>query len=185
VITKEDIFHYVYAVLHNPTYREKYASNLKRDFPRIPLYKNFSQWTDWGKQLMELHINYESVIPYPLKRQEKHQKNTNPAIYNLLEKGKLKQDKENGIIYIDGFTELHGIPKQAWEYKLGGRSSLEWILDQYRETKPKDPTIAEKFNAYSFKDYKEVVIDLLKRVCTISIKTIEITDAMKTVKNLM
>ena len=65
-ITKEDIFHYTYAVLHNPAYRKKYELNLKREFPRIPFYENFFQWRDWGKQLMNLHINYETVAPFPL-----------------------------------------------------------------------------------------------------------------------
>ena len=62
-ITKEDIFYYTYAVLHNPAYRKKYELNLKRAFPRIPFYDNFFQCRDWGKKLMELHMNYESVQP--------------------------------------------------------------------------------------------------------------------------
>jgi len=67
-ITKLDIFHYTYAVLHNPAYREKYAMNLKRELPRIPFYDNFFQWVLWGKQLMDLHLNFESVSEYPLER---------------------------------------------------------------------------------------------------------------------
>lgn len=67
-ISRENIFHYVYAVLHNPAYRQKYEQNLKRDFPRIPFYDNFFQWVEWGQKLMDLHINYETVEPYPLKR---------------------------------------------------------------------------------------------------------------------
>ena len=66
-ITKENIFHYVYAVLHNPAYRKKYELNLKREFPRIPFYEDFKQWAAWGKSLMNLHINYETVKPYELK----------------------------------------------------------------------------------------------------------------------
>lgn len=67
-ITKTDIFHYVYAVLHQPAYRAKYEINLKREFPRIPFYENFNQWSQWGKQLMDLHLNYEKVEPFGLKR---------------------------------------------------------------------------------------------------------------------
>ena len=67
-ITKEDIFHYVYGVLHNPAYRKKYELNLKREFPRIPFYKDFWQWAKWGKQLMDLHINYEEAKSFQLKR---------------------------------------------------------------------------------------------------------------------
>ena len=70
------------------------------------------------------------------------------------------------------------MPPDAWRYRLGSRSALEWVLDQYKERKPRDPTIAEKFNTYRFADYKERVIDLLKRVCTVSVRTMEIVDDM-------
>ncbi|MDQ3129663.1 MAG: DNA methyltransferase, partial [Acidobacteriota bacterium] len=91
---------------------------------------------------------------------------------------KLRADKENGAIIIDSMTTLTGVPALAWEYKLGNRSALEWILDQYKEKKPSDATIAERFNTYKFEDYKEQVIDLLKRVCTVSVKTMEIVGQM-------
>jgi predicted helicase len=167
-ITKLDIFHYTYAVLHNPAYRTKYELNLKREFPRIPFYEDFHQWVNWGKQLMDLHINYETVEPYPLKRIDL------PFAKNRTPKAKLKADTVNGTIILDDVTSLEGIPKIAWEYRLGNRSALEWILDQYKEKKPKDPTIAEKFNTYRFADYKEHVIDLLQRVCTVSVETMQI-----------
>jgi predicted helicase len=169
-LNKEDIFHYVYGVLHNPAYREKYALNLKRDFPRIPFYNNFWEWVNWGKQLMELHIGYESVKPYVLKEITKEVENP---------KAKLKADKAAGTIAIDEASTLTGIPAEAWEYKLGNRSAIEWILDQYKESKPKDPTIAEKFNTYRFADYKEQVIDLIKRVTTVSVETMRIVGEMK------
>ncbi|MHC1739190.1 MAG: type ISP restriction/modification enzyme [Ignavibacteriaceae bacterium] len=192
-IAKEDIFHYVYAVLHNPAYRKKYELNLKREFPRIPFYKDFRKWTEFGKELMSLHINYEEVEPYPLKvivsktkaestrkkkaaQSVKDEEKIYAGKYKI--KTKLKADKLNGIIEIDEITILKGIPKQAWEYKLGNRSALEWILDQYKEKKPKDPTIAEKFNTYRFADYKDHVLDLLSRVCTVSVKTMDIINKM-------
>jgi predicted helicase len=81
--------------------------------------------------------------------------------------------------YPDSATTLTGIPPEAWDYRLGNRSALEWILDQYKEKKPKDPTIREKFNTYRFADYKEKVIDLLMRVVTVSVRTVEITASMK------
>ncbi len=71
-----------------------------------------------------------------------------------------------------------GIGPGAGRYRLGSRSALEWVLDQYKERKPRDPTIAEKFNAYRFADYKERVIDLLQRVCAVSVRTMEIVDGM-------
>lgn len=172
-ITKIDIFHYTYAVLHNPEYRKKYELNLKRDFPRLPFYENFAQWVNWGKQLMELHINYETVAPYNLTRVDIPLKD-----YQKTPKPKLKADKTKGNIILDDVTTLQNIPSEAWEYMLGNRCALEWILDQYKEKKPKDPTIAEKFNTYRFADYKEQVIDLLMRVCTVSVETMNIIQVM-------
>ncbi len=183
-ITKEAIFHYVYAVLHDPIYREKYALNLKREFPRIPLYgetdATFWQWAAWGEELMALHIGYENVAPAKLSRidtpDEKSRKNAGIA---YAPKAMLKADKEAGRIALDAETTLTGIPAEAWEYKLGNRTALEWILDQYKEKKPKDPTIREKFDTYRFADYKEKVIDLLMRVTTVSVRTQEIVGAMR------
>ena len=171
-ITKENIFHYTYAVLHHPAYREKYALNLRREFPRLPFYEDFPQWVKWGKQLMDLHLNYETVPKFSLKRLDKK------WATNAQNKPKLKTDKDAGKIHLDAMTTLQGVPPQAWEYQLGNRSALEWILDQYKEKKPRDKTIAEKFNTYRFADYKESVIELLQRVCTVSVETIEIIEKM-------
>ena len=95
-------------------------------------------------------------------------------------KALLKADKKGGRIVLDDVTILGGIPPEVWAYKLGNRSALEWILDQYKERKPKDPTIREKFDTYRFADYKDKVIDLLPRVTTVSVRTVAITRAMKT-----
>lgn len=178
-VTKEDVFHYVYAVLHNPTYREKYALNLKREFPRIPLYgktlKDFGRWAAWGAELMALHIGYESVEPFALKQVDVPLKTADASI---APKAKLKADKDAGTLVLDEVTTLSGVPSEAWGYRLGNRSALEWVLDQYKESKPKDPTIREKFNTYRFADHKPQVIDLLRRVCTVSIRTQAVVQAM-------
>lgn len=196
-IKKENVFHYIYGVLHNPHYREKYKLNLKKDLPRIPFHKDFWKWSNWGKELMDLHINYEQVEPFNLLRKDdilKVKKDT-PKLFlpKVREpetmfgikpklKVKLKADKENGKILIDEITTLSRVPKLAWEYKLGNRSAIEWILEYYKEKKPKDKTIAEKFNTYNFADYKEEVIELIKKVCTVSIKTMEIVNKMENEK---
>ncbi len=172
-ITKRDIFHYVYAVLHHPAYRQKYELNLKREFPRIPFYDDFWQWAAWGEQLMALHLHYETSAPFPLQRTD-----INPEETRIAYKARLKADKENGLIELDTLTTLSGIPASAWDYKLGNRSALEWVLDRYKERKPKDPTIAKQFNSYRFRDYKEDVIDLLGKVCTVSVETMKIINAM-------
>ena len=197
-ITKQNIFHYTYAVLHHPAYRTKYELNLKREFPRLPFYADFHQWAIWGKTLMDLHLKYETTEPYGLRRVDvgctkansdsplqetlipTYEPDTTKPIKRTTPKAKLKADKTEGKIILDTETTLEGVPTVAWDYKLGNRSALEWILDQYKEKTPKDPTIAKLFNTYRFADYKEQVIDLLQRVCTVSVKTMEIIQQMPT-----
>lgn len=184
-IGREHIFHYVYAVLHHPAYREKYALHLKQAFPRIPFYTDFFKWAAWGKELMELHIGFEEVEPYPLERTDKPPKNATPEALALAKKAKLKalktkEGKYTGVIEIDGLTTLSGVPAAAWEYRLGGRSALEWVLERHKETTPKDPTIRELFNTYRFADHKERVIELLGKVTHVSLETGRILSEMPT-----
>lgn len=176
-ISKEAIFHYCYAVLHDPVYREKYAQNLKREFPRIPFYPDFWRWADWGEQLMQLHIGFESVEPFALARHDEPDLKARAA--GMPPKALLKSDPAAGSIALDSETTLRGVPPEAWAYKLGNRSAIDWVLDQHKEKKPKDPTIREKFDTYRFANYKEVVVDLLRRVTTVSVETVRITQAMK------
>jgi len=187
LITKEAIFDYVYGVLHDPVYREKYALNLKRAFPRIPFYPNFWQWADWGKTLMDLHIGYETVAPFELERIEAgpapqasaRKRGQDASERAEAPKPMLKANREAGRIVLDSQTTLSGVPPEAWDYRLGNRSALEWILDQYKEKKPKDPTVREKFDTYRFADHKENVIDLLMRVTRVSVETQKIVQAMR------
>ncbi len=181
-ITKDAIFHYVYAVLHDPIYREKYAQNLKREFPRIPLYgstpADFRRWAQWGEALTALHVGYESVEPWPLQRADIEDAKARSA--GQSPKPMLKADKPGGRIVLDSETTLSGIPPEAWNYKLGNRSALEWVLDQYKESKPRDLTIREKFDTYRFADHKEHVINLLARVTRVSVETQVIVEEIKT-----
>lgn len=118
---------------------------------------------------MDLHIGYEQVEPWPLKRvdvpDEKTRKNGGSP------KAMLKAEPAAGRIVLDSETTLTGIPPEAWNYKLGNRSALEWVLDQYKEKTPKDPTIRARFNTYRLADYKEKVIELLLRVTRVSVET--------------
>ena len=168
-ISAEDIFAYTYAVLHNPAYREKYAIDLLREFPRLPFYDDFPAWVDMGQQLLDLHIGFESAQPYGLVRED---------LDTDAKRVILRADRDAGVIRLDDQTRLTGVPESAWRYCLGSRFALEWILDQYKERKPRDPTVAAKFNTYRFADYKERVIDLLQRVCTVSVATMRIVDRM-------
>jgi predicted helicase len=193
LITKLDIFHYVYAILHKPEYRTKYEQNLKREFPRIPLYDDFWKYAEAGKKLMELHINYELEITNykPLLTR----KDIDLEVFKAGKAGKKKKtsdaDKEvaevttaftvypilkikDNNIEIDELTTLCGVPAQALAYKLGNRSAIEWVLDQYKPYKSDDKTIQEQFNNYNFADYKEQVIDLLQKVCWLSVETMKI-----------
>jgi predicted helicase len=180
-IDKRAIFNYVYGALHDPVYREKYGQNLKRDFPRIPFYDDFWKWTEWGEKLMALHLGYEKVDPWALERVDVLNKTAKKS--GVTPKVILRASEETGSIQLDSDTQLTGVPKNAWEYRLGNRAALQWILDQYKEKAPKDPIVREKFNTYRFADYKDHVIDLLKRVTRVSVETQAIIEEMKAAKN--
>ena len=179
-----------------PAYREKYALNLKAEFPRIPFYADFRRWADWGKRLVELHTGYAKLRGTPLERVDTGPKSAptqttlagmdprsgmqDPLpLYQQAPQCKLKAHKGAGSIEIDAVTSLQGIPAGAWDYRLGNRSALEWVLEEYREKNPKDPTIREKFNLYRFADHKEEVIRLLCQVCQASTETAAIIQAMR------
>ena len=174
-ITAEDIFAYTYAVLHDPVYRHDYRIDLLREFPRLPFYHEFDVWKQMGQELLDLHIGFETAEPYPLERVD---------LEGEPRRVILRADKAAGTIVLDDKTTLRGVHPGAWEYQLGSRSALEWVLDQYKKRKPRDPTIAERFNTYRFADYKEQVIDLLQRVCTVSVKTMEVMDRMSNVERI-
>lgn len=132
---------------------------------------------------MDLHINYENQKEYDLTRVDKKEdKPKNVLIQPENDKKtkkiavKLKTDEEKGVIFIDDETTLECVPKEAFEYKLGNRSAIEWICDQYKEKKYSDKTLEEMAlpNPYKFADYKEYVIQLIKKVCTVSVETMKI-----------
>ena len=170
-ITKWDIFHYNYAVLHHPDYREKYQANLRRDLPHIPFTVDFWGFANAGKTLANLHVNYESVPKYE-KLQLKETPNTQRIDWQV-EKMRFSKDKTQ-IYYNDYFT-LAGIPAEAFAYQLGTRSALEWVVDQYRVKVDKRSEIVSDPNRAEEPRY---IVDLIGRVVTVSLETVEI------VKNL-
>jgi predicted helicase len=170
-ITKDTIFAYCYGALHDPVYRETFAADLRREFPRIPLHDDFARWAGWGQQLLDLHIGYEKATPFKFNRLNAPTK-TAPI-------PKLRSEPDKGLVIIDSETQLSGIPREAWDYRLGNRSAIDWVLDQHKEKTPRDPTVRAKFNTYRFADYKEEMIKLLARVITVSLETVKITDAMR------
>ena len=168
-ITAEDIFSYTYAALHDPKYRVAYAIDLLQEFPRLYLYDDFYEWARLGQELLDLHIGYETATPWNLDRVEQQKPPGKPT---------LRAHKEYSTVKLDNQTILTNIPDSAWQYRLGSRSALEWVLDQYEEPTPENPNISEKFNTYRFADHKEHVIDLLKRVCTVSVETVRIVNQL-------
>lgn len=164
-ITKWDIFHYVYALLHHPLYREHYAANLKRELPRIPYAPNFKEFAEIGRRLAEIHINYEQQAEYPLDRIE----TPGAPLDWRVEKMKLSKDKRS-LIYND-FLTLSGIPPEAFEYRLGNRSALDWIIDQYQVSTDKRSGITNDPNRA---DDPEYIVRLIGQVITVSLETVQL-----------
>jgi predicted helicase len=168
-IGKWDIFHYVYAVLHHPQYREKYAANLKRELPRIPFAPEFKPFAKAGAKLAELHVGYEDQKEYPLKRIE----NKDAPLDWRVERMKLSKDKTQ-LAYND-FLTLAGIPPQTFEYRLGNRSALDWIIDQYRVTTDARSGIVSDPNR---PDDPQYIVRLIGKVITVSVETVKIVKGL-------
>ena len=172
VADKWHIFHYVYGLLHSPDYREKYKANLKRELPRIPLPQTIDQFHAFvsaGERLADLHVNYETQPEYPL---EEILHPVDPL--NLrVEKMKLTKDK-TAIIY-NGFLTLGGIPPEVFEYKLGNRSALEWIIDRYQVRTDKRSGIVNDPNRADDRWY---IVRLMRKVITVSLETMKIVNGL-------
>ena len=181
-VTKEAIFFYVYAALHDPVYRQKYAQNLKREFPRIPLHEDFWKWAAWGEQLLRLHTDFNDAQPWKLRRVDVPDKAARAA--GISPKPILKPNIEKNEIIIDTETSLEGIPPSAWLYRLGSRSALEWVLDQHKEKSGRDEVVRDNFERYTFAEHKERVIDLLRKVTKVSVETMTILDELEKVSRI-
>jgi predicted helicase len=164
-ITKWDIFYYIYAILHHPLYRAKYAANLRRSLPRIPYAPDFSAFAEAGKRLADLHVNYETQKEYKLEFIE----NAKSKLDWRVEKMRLSKDKTR-IVYND-FLTLAGIPAEAFEYRLGNRSALDWIIDQYQVSTDKRSGIVNDPNN---PDDPEYIVKLVGKIITVSLETVKI-----------
>lgn len=165
-IGKWDIFYYVYGLLHHPVYRTRYADNLKRDLPRIPFAPDFRAFAEAGRRLADLHLGYETVTPYPLEYAWTPGK---PARWRV-EKMRLSKDKT--AVQVNETLTLRGVPPQAFDYRLGNRSALDWVIDQYQVKTDKRSGITSDPNAYS--DDERYIVELVGRVVNVSVQTVEI-----------
>ncbi len=168
-ITKWNIFHYVYALLHHPVYRERYAANLKRELPRIPFAPAFQTFAQAGARLAELHVHYEQQPEYPLE----HVETPDAALDWRVEKMKLSKDKRS-LVYND-FLTLGNIPQETYEYRLGNRSALEWLIDQYQISTDKRSGITNDPNRA---DDPQYIKRLIGQVITVSVETMKIVRAL-------
>ena len=166
-ITKWDIFHYVYGLLHHLPYRERYAANLKRDLPRVPYAPDFWGFAKAGGRLGEIHVGYEDVDEYPLSLIE----TPDTQLDWRVEKMKLSKDKTQ-IKYND-FLTLDGIPARAFDYRLGNRSALEWVIDQYHIKTDKRSGIVNDPNRG---DDPQYIVKLIAKVITVSLETVDIVE---------
>ena len=178
-ITKWDIFHYTYGLLHHPTYREKYEMNLKRDLPHIPtplapldrgVAADFWGFANAGAALADLHVNYESVPKYDGL---KYIETPGMRVDWRVEKMKLSKDKTQ--LKCNDFLTLEGIPAEVYEYRLGTRSALEWAVDQYRVKVDKRSGIVNDPNRETEPRY---IVDLITRVITVSLETVDIVKSL-------
>lgn len=173
--TAENIFAYCHAVLSSPKYQKEYEENLKIDYPRIPLYKNFDRFVELGKRLIKLQTEFENVEPNKDLKIEKDFKYM-PEDFSMI-----KLNKEKGIIIFDGKNRIENIPKKAFDYKIGTRSALDWIIDYYKPKKlnPQKElhhkTLIENgLNSYDYKNIREYLFELIPKVINISVETVDI-----------
>ena len=171
-VTKRDIFAYVYSLLHHPGYRERYAENLKRDLPHLPLLKSAEAYRDCvriGAQLLELHLGYEQAREYPLQWSE----NQSLPFSWRVERMRLSGDKSS--LVVNESLTLGGIPEEVYRYRLGNRSALEWVIDQYQVSSDKRSGIVSDPNRL---DDEEYIARLVGRVITVSVETVKLVDEL-------
>ena len=164
-ISKWDVFHYVYAVLHHPDYRETYQANLKQELPHVPFVSDFWSYVKTGRRLGEIHISYEDQPEYRLDLIEK----PGTSLDWRVEKMKLSKDKTQ--IHYNDFLTLAGIPPEAFDYRLGNRSALDWIIDQYRVKTDKRSGITNDPNRPNDPQY---IVKLVGKVITVSLETVKL-----------
>jgi len=162
-LTKQDVFHYLYALLHQPAYRERYATNLKRELPRIPFAPTFEPFVTAGKELARVHVEYESAEPWPLQFVEDRRVPYSERVTKM----KLSADRQS--LRVNESLTLTGIPPEAFDYCLGSRSALEWVIDQYQIKGESDP---------NREDEPGYIVRLVGQVIEVSVSTVRIVGGL-------
>lgn len=176
-ISKEDVFYYVYGLLHSPNYRIAFANDLKKILPKIPLVESandFWAFSKAGRELADLHINYEKVHAYPNVRVS----GLKSKNYIVKKMKFIKKDKKDIIVYNDDIT-IENIPDKAYEYVVNGRSAIEWIIERYQVKVDKDSDIKNDPNDWA-KEVKNprYILDLLLSVINVSVKTVDMVNSL-------
>jgi predicted helicase len=178
-VSKDDIFYYVYGLLHSPEYRERFAADLKKMLPRIPQVSGtecFNTFADAGRQLAALHIGYDDIEPFPLTEHQTglgldSDEYTRYAVTKMKYGGKAGSWDKTRIIYNRHVT-LEGVPAEAHEYMLGSRSALDWVLERYQVKADKASGIVNDPNDWSREHQQpRYIIDLIGRIVTVSLET--------------
>lgn len=164
-ITSSSIFSYIYAVLNSKDYKEKYSNNLSKEMPRIPFLKDFWGWSNIGKALIDLHLNYEKAKPYAGVKIEK-----NTEDYKVTKIRYLLKDRKDTIIFNDHII-ISNIPLKAYDYVVNGRSPIDWVLDQYQYNVDKESGIIDDPNTYDEVKGGKYVFDLILSLITVSLET--------------
>ena len=169
-ITRCRIFHYVYGILHQAGYRERFAQNLKLALPRIPFAPDFDAFAYAGEELARLHLDYEKLEPYPLRFIE-----TPGAVLRYEVHDKMRLARDRASLAVNPTLTLAGIPHEAFDYRLGNRSAIEWVVDQYQVTE--DPRSGIRSDPNRPED-PQYIVRLAGQVIRLSLETVRI------VKNL-
>jgi predicted helicase len=176
-ITKEDIFYYIYGILHSPEYKQRFAADLKKMLPRIPYAADFHSFSIAGRNLAQWHLNYENIEPYPLEefKSELYLEAKDYRVERMKFPNRNKAVDKTTIIYNSKIT-LSGIPLQAYEYIVNGKPALEWIMERYQLTRDKDSGITNNPNDWS--DDPRYIIDLVKRIVRVSVESVKIVNSL-------
>ena len=175
-ITKDDIFNYVYGILHAPSYREEFANDLSKMIPRIPFARDFHAFAQAGAVLASLHLNYETCEQYPLELIFSGQGEPQPEHFRLTEKAMRFADDEQTTLIINEDVRLSDIPEEAHRYVVNGRTPLEWFIDRYKITQDKDSGIVNDPNGW-FADSRDLV-PAIERIVYMSVESARIIEGL-------